>query len=91
MVFWKCKSHEDDRYLDKFEYIQEPSADLIETFKIEIIQYQEPKNHESYVQCDDVERSKGLLLFILKSRVEIMIRPDYDTGIIWFVNCDEVY
>lgn len=91
MSIWKCKTHEDDRYLKNINSIQEPSINLIERFKIEIVDYAEPKNHEDYIKCDDVERSKGLLLFILKSRVEVMIKPDYETHIIWFVNCDEVY
>lgn len=91
MTFWKCKSHKDDRYLKNILSIQDPSIDLIERFKTEIIEYTHPKNHEDYVKCDDVEKSKGVLLFILKSRVELMIKPDYDTSIIWFVNCDEVY
>ena len=91
MAFWKCKSHPSDRYLKNINSIQEPSIDLIDKFKIDIIDYREPKNHEGYVKCDNVERSKNGLLFILGSRVEVIIKPDFKTMILWFVNCDEIY
>jgi len=45
--------------------------------------------YNDYVQCDNVERSNGCLLFILDSRVEVIIRPDLST--IFFVSCEDNY
>ena len=87
VVFWNCKTTENSKYHEKIEYLSEPSIDLIAQFKKEIVTFEDPKKHESYVKCDDVERSKGHLLFVLYGRVEVLIRPDKEMHKLFFMDC----
>lgn len=89
VIFWSCKTTENSKYYEKIEYLSEPSRDLIDQFKKEIVTYEDPKNHEGYVKCDDVERSKGHLLFVLYGRVEVLIKPDKETHKLFFMNCED--
>jgi len=88
-VFWNCKTTENSDYNAKIEYLSEPSADLIDKFKKEIITYKDPSLHEAYIQCDHMERSKGHMLFVLHGRVEVMIRPESATKKLFFTDCNE--
>ena len=87
---WKCKTTRWSDYYTKIEYISDPSIDLIEQFKQKIVDYDEPKNHSDYVPCDNVERRKGHLLFILGSRVEIIIKPNNETHVLYFMSCEDI-
>jgi hypothetical protein len=86
-IFWSCKTTEKSKYYEKIKYLSEPSVDLIEQFKKEIVTFKDPKKHEGYVKCDDVERSKGHLLFVLYGRVEVLIRPDKAANKLFFMDC----
>lgn len=88
-IFWTTKTLTNSTFDQQFEYISDPSIDLIKIFRNEIIDYPNPKTHDDYVKCDNVERSNGCLLFILKSRVEIIIRPDENSKSIYFVSCED--
>lgn len=88
-IFWTTHLLLNTTFEQQFEYISDPSIDLIKAFRNEIIQCVDPKTHRDYVQCDNVERSNGCLLFILKSRVEIIIKPNYDIKSIYFVSCED--
>jgi len=90
VIFWKCKTPTWSRYYQNIKYISEPSVDLIETFKKEIATYENPSEHSDYVICNHVEQSKGHLLFILGSRVEVIIKSDKDAEILYFISCDDV-
>ena len=46
--------------------------------------------HEDYVPCIHVEKSKGHLLFILESRIELLIRPDDKDRKLYFMDCDDI-
>lgn len=87
---WIVKIPNWAKFDSEYEYLSDPSADLIGTFKEEIINYDDPKDHPSYVKCDNVEESEGNLLFILFGRVEIMVRPDNKTNKIYFLHCEDV-
>lgn len=87
-VFWKCKTTTWSQYYKNIEYLSDPSVSLIEQFKQEIVGIEDPKTHKDYVPCNHVERSKGHLLFILGSRVEIIVKPD--KGNLYFIYCDDV-
>ena len=71
-------------------YLSEPSIDLINRFKKDIVDYECPSNHEGYTKCNHGERSKGYLLFILRGRVEILIKPDVETHELVFMDCEDV-
>ena len=43
-IFWNCKTTENSDYYKKIEYLNEPSIDLIETFKKQIVTYEEFPN-----------------------------------------------
>ena len=88
-VFWNCKSPTWSQYYHNIEYISDPSINLIEKFKKTIITYEDPKTHPDYVECNHVEKSMGYMLFILASRVEIMIKPVREKKILYFVNCED--
>ena len=87
--FWIRKTPTWSRYYQKIEYISDPSIDLIERCKIEIITYENPKECKDYVPCDNVERSQGHLLFILGDRVEVIVKPHKDTRILYFIDCND--
>lgn len=88
-VFWKCKTTTWSQYYKQIDYLSDPSVDLIEQFKKDIVNYDDPKSHSDYVPCSHVEKSKGHMLFILGSRVEIMVYPNFDTRILYFINCED--
>jgi hypothetical protein len=88
-IFWTCKTTSNASYNSKIQYLSEPSIDLIEKFKQEIVTYQDPTQHPDYVPCNHVERSKGHLLFILRGRVEVLIRPDKQAAKLFFMNCED--
>lgn len=88
-VFWSCKTTENAQYYKKIEYVSDPSVDLIDRFKEEIITYENPMEHRAYVPCTHVEESKGHMLFILDSRVEILIKPDRDAKKLFFMDCQD--
>ena len=89
-VFWICKTPTWSRYHKDIEYISEPSRDLTDRFKEVIVTYEDPSKHPDYVPCKHVELSKGHMLFILGSRVEIIIKPVKETRILYFISCDDV-
>ena len=88
-IFWSTKTLTISIFDLQFEYISDPSIDLIKKFRNEIINYKNPIDHPDYVKCDNVERSNGSLLFILSGRVEIIIRPDVISKSIYFVSCED--
>ena len=89
-IFWNCKTTSNSEYYKKIRYLSEPSIDLIEHFKQEIVTYDEISKHEDYVPCSHVEKSKNHMLFILGSRVEILIRPDCDDKKLYFMDCNDI-
>lgn len=88
-IFWNCKTTENSAYYKKIEYLNEPSIDLIETFKKQIVTYEDISKHVAYITCHHMERSKGHMLFILDSRVEVMVRPAPETKKLFFTDCNE--
>lgn len=88
-VFWRCFTSTNSNYNKNIEYISEPSKDLIDKFKEEIIYFENPKEHGGYIPCNQVERSQGNILFILFSRVEVIIKPHKDRGELEFVYCQD--
>ena len=89
VIFWNCKSPTWSQYYNNIDYVSEPSIDLIEKFKKTIVNYDDLKTHPDYVECDHVKKSKDHMLFILASRVEIIIYPIKKEKILYFVNCDD--
>lgn len=89
-IFWQRKTPTWSRYYKNIAYISDPSVDLIEKFKVDIVTYEDPSQHTGYVPCIHVEKSKGHMLFILGSRVEVIIKPDKNTGILYFISCDDI-
>lgn len=89
-VFWIRKTPTWSRYYKNIEYISDPSSDLIDRFKEVIVIYEDPSKHPDHVPCSHVEQSKGHMLFILGSRVEVIIKPDKETRILYFISCDDV-
>ncbi|MBI1664059.1 MAG: hypothetical protein IS860_11385 [Nitrosopumilus sp.] len=55
------------------EYVSDPSIDLIEKFKKDIVKFKHPSKHPAFVKCTHVQESAGHLLFILDGRVELVI------------------
>jgi len=90
-IFWKLKTPTWAPYRDNLEYLPEPSVDLIDHFKLQIVEIEEPSECEDYVPCTHVEKSQGHMLFILGSRVEVVVMPDFEKRIIYFINCQDVY
>jgi hypothetical protein len=64
-------------------------VDLLNRFKENIITYQDPTKHPAYVNCTHVEESAGHMLFILDSRVEIILKPDNEQKILYFISCED--
>jgi len=89
-VFWKCKTTTWSEYYKNIEYLSEPSVNLIEHFKETIVNYDDLKTHSDYVPCSHVEKSRGHMLFILGSRVEIIVYPNSDTRILYFIHCEDI-
>ena len=89
-VFWSCETTENSKYQEKIQYLSEPSIDLIDSFKGIIVNYEYPSIHSAFVHCNHVDKSQGYLLFILSSRVEILIKIDNPTTTLLFMDCDEV-
>lgn len=88
-IFWRCFTTANSNYNKNIEYISEPSKDLIDKFKEEIVCFENPKDHIEYIPCNQVERSQGNILFILFSRVEIIIKPHKETHELEFVHCQD--
>ena len=89
-TIWKCETVSNSEYYKKIEDLSEPSIDLIDRFKKEIVTLADPLQHDGYVQCDHAEKSKGCLLFVLRGRVELLIRPDSNNHKLYFVDCDDI-
>lgn len=87
--FWTRKTPTWSNYYERIEYLSDPSVDLLDTFKEEIITYENLTTHPAYVKCTHVQESAGHILFILDSRVEIMIKPDEEQKILYFVSCED--
>ena len=81
---------ENPKYLKKMEYLSDPSIDLINRFKEDIVCYECPSSHSEYVPCNHGEKSKGYMLFVLRGRVEVLIKPDLETRELLFMDCDDV-
>ena len=90
MIFWKCVTTSNTNFNKKLAYLSDPSLDPIEHFKERIVTYDVPTNREDYVQCDHIEKSKNYLLFILGSRVEVLIKPDYTSKELYFMDCNDL-
>ncbi len=88
-VFWKCITAENLRYPQNIQYLSDPSIDLIDKFKNDIIYFEDPKKHSAYVPCTHVEKSQGNILFVLFSRVELILKPDEETHELYFVSCED--
>ncbi|MGI0101082.1 MAG: hypothetical protein ACREA7_00625 [Nitrosotalea sp.] len=89
-VFWIRKTTTWSDYFQNIEYLSDPSVDLIDHFKEEIVTFEDLTKHEDYVQCNHVELSKGHLLFILGDRVEVIVKPDKESGILYFISCVDI-
>ena len=48
-IFWSCKTTENSDYYAKIKYLNEPSINLIDSFKKEIVIYEDPSTHKAYV------------------------------------------
>jgi hypothetical protein len=88
-VYWRCTTSENFDYNKKFPYLSEPSQDLINTFKEQIVTFENPRNHDGYVPCTYVERSQGNILFILFGRVELIIKPNEELNELDFISCED--
>ena len=88
--FWTCKTPTWSKYYTNIEYLSDPSVDLLDRFKKEIITLENPSTHSAYVECTHVEDSKGHMLFILGSRVEIIINPVKEKEILYFISCEDI-
>ncbi|RNJ78545.1 MAG: hypothetical protein EB830_00070 [Nitrosopumilus sp. H13] len=60
---------------------------MIEWFKREIIFYDDLKKHESYVPCTRLDKNNGHMLFVLRGRAEIIVKPDMKTHELYFTSC----
>ena len=89
-VFWRCKTTANSEYCKKIEYVSDPSADLIGRFKDEIVSYYDPSKHKDCVPCEDAEKARGHLLFMLGNKAEVLIRPDHKGGRLCFMDYDDV-
>jgi hypothetical protein len=88
-TFWVCKTTTNSNYNKKIIYISEPSIDLIDHFKDQIVTYQDPTKHPDYVPCTHIAKSKGYMLFVLKGRVEVLIKPDTSGKKLLFMDCND--
>jgi len=88
-IFWACKTPTWSKYYARVEYLSDPSVDLLERFKEDIITYKNPIEHPAYVKCTNVQESEGHILFMLDSRVEIMVKPDEEEQILYFISCED--
>lgn len=88
-TFWTCKTPTWSRYYANIEYLSDPSLDLLNRFKKDIIDFENPMTHPAYVECTHIEESKDHMLFILDSRVEIIIYPVKERKILYFVSCED--
>ena len=87
--FWNCKTTRNSQYCKRFDYLSDPSIDLIERFKKEIVRYADPSEHNDHVPCPP-ERTKGHMLFVLGSRVEILIKLDRENHSLLFMHCEDI-
>ncbi len=71
------------------EYVSDPSIDLIEKFKKDIVKFKHPSKHPAFVKCTHVQESAGHLLFILDGRVELVIKPIQERKILFFIHCQD--
>ncbi len=74
----------------KKSVVSEPSINLIEHFKQEIVTYDDISKHEDYVPCSHAEKSKNYMLFMLGNRIEILIRPYRDGKKLYFMDCNDI-
>lgn len=88
-VFWRCTTSENFNYNKNFPNISEPSQDLINTFKENIVTFENPRDHDGYVPCTRVERSHGNILFVLLGRVELIIKPNEELYELGFISCED--
>ena len=87
--FWDCKTTSNSQYYKRIDYLSDPSTDLIERFKEEIVSYADPSKHNDYVPCPP-EITKGHMLFVLGSRVEILIKLDRENHGLLFMDCADI-
>ena len=87
--YWRCIVPENSKFKAKIAYLSDPSVDLIKHFARSIRDYKDPSDHNEYVKCEHIERSHGYMLFILSSRVEILIKPDRENHTLFFVDCED--
>jgi len=90
LLFWKCTAFENSKFIKNQDLLDEVSLNLIEHFKKEIVNVKNPTTYGGYVNCTHVEKSRGNILIVLDSRVEIIIHPIVEVGKIYFVSCDEI-
>lgn len=86
-IIWKCVTTANSRFNEQMEYLSEPSIDLIERFKKDIVNYEKPEEHRAYQYCDRLGKNKGLMLFVLDGRVEVIIKQDKENQELIFTNC----
>ncbi len=86
---WTCKAPTWSQYYSNIEYVSDPSVDLIETFKKQIVEYEDITTHPAYVLCTHVQESAGHMLFIVDSRMEIMLKPQKERNVLQFVSCQD--
>ena len=87
--FWICKTPTWSQYHSNIEYVSDPSVDLIETFKKQIVMYEDITTHPAYVLCTHVQESAGHVLFIIDGRVEVMLMPQKERKVLQFVSCQD--
>ena len=85
--YWTCVTTDQSEYYEQLPYLSDPSIDLIEQFKKDIVTIPNPTDYDAYVSCSHIEKSHGHLLFILHSRVELIIMPVLETKELYFMTC----
>ena len=86
---WRTIIPTDSDWDDKFEYISDPSRDIILRFKDEISTYEDLTSHSAYADCDHPHKSKGHLLFIF-DRCEVFVKPDEKEKKLYFIECHDI-